>query len=53
MIAHRRNDYRFSMISQFLADQYSKIEIVALGLPPNIMRSVITRPYDHIQVHFL
>lgn len=53
MIAHRRNDYRFSMIPQLLTDQYSKIEIVALSLPPNIMRSVVTCPDNHIQVHFL
>ena len=41
------------MIPQFLTDQDCKIEVIALSLPPNIMRSVIPGPDDHIQVHFL
>lgn len=41
------------MLPQFLADQGGKVEVVALTLLPDVVRGVVSRPDDQIQVDLL
>lgn len=50
MVAHRSNDSCLCCLSHFLAEHDGEVEIVALGLLPNIMRSVISGPDNQIRV---
>ena len=44
MVSHRRDNSRFGVSFQFLANNESEIKIVALRLFPNIVWSVVSSP---------
>ena len=53
MVAHRSDDSGIGHFPHFFAQHSGEVEVVALGLGPDVMRCVVARPDDQVKIKFL
>ena len=53
MVTHGSYDSCIGCLSYFLSKEDGEVQIVGLGLLPDVMRSIVPRPNYGIQIHFL
>ncbi len=50
MIAHGRDDCSVGCTFEFLGQDCCEVDVVRLGLGPNIVSRVVSRPYNKVKI---